>query len=191
MAITVTNATFEPRSVSKGPIKYQIVEIVAASGATSGTLTASNLKQLFHVIIPGIKSHTAAPTFSSNVAALAFTVPAEVQATKTYQSALTLTAVAGLGSSGNNITLAFTGGGTNGSEVVTVIGNAISIQIQSGVSSANQVKTAYDLVAAATALAAMTIVGGHSADPISTAGASALTGGINGGYLGSAICIGR
>lgn len=39
-------------------------------------------------------------------------------------------------------TIAYTGGGTAGSEVVTVVGTAISVQIQSGVSTATQVQTA-------------------------------------------------
>lgn len=43
------------------------------------------------------------------------------------------------GTGGNSITVAYTTGGTAGSEVVSVIGNAISIQIQSGVSTAAQI----------------------------------------------------
>lgn len=53
-------------------------------------------------------------------------------------------------------TLAYTAGGTAGSEAVTLVGNALSVQIESGVSTATQVKAALDaypaLAAAATAV---------------------------------------
>ena len=63
------------------------------------------------------------------------------------------------GSAGQQVSIAYTINGTAGSEVVTVTGNAISIKIQSGVSTATQVKTAYDLVAAAVALTTCAISG--------------------------------
>jgi hypothetical protein len=44
----------------------------------------------------------------------------------------------------NAYTIEYTGGGTAGSEVVTLLGQAISCQIESGVSTANQIKTAFD-----------------------------------------------
>ena len=50
------------------------------------------------------------------------------------------------------VTVTYTGGGTAGSEIVTVTGTDISVQIQSGVSTATQIKTA---VAASTAAAAV------------------------------------
>lgn len=187
MAITVTEAAYEPASVSTGPVKFQFVEVVANSGATSGTITASRIKDLYHVLCPGLPTFTAATTYSGNVATLAFTVPAETAATLTTQG-LTLTAIANLGSSGNNITVAFTGGGTAGSEVVTVVGNAISVQIQSGTSTVTQVRTAMQASAACTALVTTT---GTSSSTVSTAAATPLAGGIDGGYKGTALCIGR
>lgn len=63
------------------------------------------------------------------------------------------------GIAGNSITIAYTGGATAGSEVVTVVGNAISIQIQTAVSTATEVKAAFDLSAPAVALATATITG--------------------------------
>jgi hypothetical protein len=191
MAITVSEASYEPRSISVGPIKIQLVEIVALSGATAGTCQAAKLKEIYHIITPGIKRHSAAPTFSGNTATLAFTVPAETAASRTLQSALTFTAAANQGVSGNSITYTFTGGATAGAEVVTVSGTAITIQVESGVSTATQVKTAYDLVAAAVALATCAIVGGHETDAISSATVLPLQNGVSGGYRGSAICIGR
>src|SRR5579872_3244840 len=43
------------------------------------------------------------------------------------------------GASGNSVTIAYTTGGTAGQEVVSVVGNAISVQIASGVSTAAQI----------------------------------------------------
>lgn len=48
----------------------------------------------------------------------------------------------GVVSGATGVTVAYTTGGTAGSEVVTVIGSTITVQIQSGVSTANQIKTA-------------------------------------------------
>ena len=98
-----------------------------------------------------------------------------VQATKVTQG-LTLTSVA-FGTSGNSITVAFTGGATAGAEVVSVSGNAISVQIQTGVSTVTQVRTAMQAAAACTALVTTT---GTSSSTVATAAAVSLTGGIDG-----------
>ena len=68
----------------------------------------------------------------------------------TYQSVL---------NGGNDISIEYTAGVTAGSEVVTVVGNKISIQIEDGVSTATQVKAAFDAEPAAIALATATISG--------------------------------
>jgi hypothetical protein len=86
---------------------------------------------------------------------------------------VTLTAVA-YGSTGNNVTYAITGGGTAGSEVVTVTGNAISIQIESGVSTVTQVRTAINASGAAAAL--VTATGTSGATVASPLAATALSG---------------
>jgi hypothetical protein len=57
------------------------------------------------------------------------------------------------GTAGNSVRIKLIGGATAGSEVVTVATNDIEIQIEEGVSTYAQVKTAYDLVGAAVALA--------------------------------------
>lgn len=62
-------------------------------------------------------------------------------------------------STSNKITLAFTGGATAGAEVVTVSGNAISVQIETAVSTATQVKAALDAKAEATALVTIATTG--------------------------------
>jgi hypothetical protein len=88
---------------------------------------------------------------------------------------ITYTAATG-GTAGNSITVAYTGGATAGAEVVTVLVNAISIQIETGVTTADQIKTAYDLVVAATTLAAATVSGTGGDAQVITA-ATPLTGG--------------
>lgn len=63
------------------------------------------------------------------------------------------------GAAGNEISIEYFPGATAGAEVVVVSGNAIRIKIQSGVSTATQVRTAFNLVAAATALVTCTVSG--------------------------------
>jgi len=75
----------------------------------------------------------------------------------------------------STVTVAYTDGATAGSEVVTVVGNAISIQIESGVSTATQVKAKFDAKAEALALAAATITGTGSTAQTAPVSATALT----------------
>lgn len=56
------------------------------------------------------------------------------------------------GVAGNSITITYTSGGTAGSEVVTVVSSAISVQIAVGVSTAAQIKAAIEASGAASAL---------------------------------------
>jgi hypothetical protein len=60
----------------------------------------------------------------------------------------------------------YIGGGTAGSEVVTVTGSIIIVQIQSGVSTANQVFTAISASSVATALLSVSIVSGSTIQTI-------------------------
>lgn len=76
MAFAATNSTKEPRSFSIGPLKVQILTYSVASGDTSGTVTADGLQEIHHIILDGQLHHTAAPTFATNVATLAFVDPA-------------------------------------------------------------------------------------------------------------------
>lgn len=99
-----------------------------------------------------------------------------VKATLVNQG-VTLTAVL-FGTSGNSITYAITGGAVAGAEVVTVVGNAISIQIESGVSSVTQVRTALNASVAAAALILAT--GTNAATVAAPLAATPLAGGING-----------
>lgn len=83
---------------------------------------------------------------------------AEQLATLAVQD-LTYTALIGSGINGNLINITYVGGGTAGAEVVTVAGNDIEVQIEDGVSTALQIETALNLVAAFTALASVAITG--------------------------------
>jgi hypothetical protein len=77
------------------------------------------------------------------------------------------------GAAGNSITVAYIGGGTAGAEVVTVVGTAITVQIQNGVSTANQVRTAVTASVPASALVTVTVLSGGGGAQ-STFGATAL-----------------
>lgn len=75
MALSASNLSAEPRAMSIGPLKIQIMTFSVASADTSGTVTFDSLSSISGVIVSGIVQ-TAAPTFSGNVATLAFVDPA-------------------------------------------------------------------------------------------------------------------
>lgn len=75
MAFAATASTKESRAFSIGPLKVQLFTYTAASGDTSGTITATRMHDVKHVMIDGKIAHTAAPTFSGNVVTLAFADP--------------------------------------------------------------------------------------------------------------------
>lgn len=178
--------TANSRKNSLGVLNYQLLDYTAASGDTSGTLIAPTLSRILHCVDGGNGlTYTAAPTFSGNTITFAFTVPTATAATLT-KGGVTYTAVA-TDNTGNLITVAYTAGGTAGAEVVTVVGNAISAQIESGVSTITQVRTAVNASVAAAALVTAT---GTSGTAVTTATASALTGGITGGAAGTVMALG-
>lgn len=80
------------------------------------------------------------------------------------------------GAAGNNITIEYVGGGTAGSETVSVAGSVIEVTIEDGVSTATQVKAAIDGEAPAAALVDVTVSGtGSNAQDVQ--GPTALAGG--------------
>jgi len=97
---------------------------------------------------------------------------AAVAASKTMQGMLYTSKSAGI--AGNSTTIAMTGGATAGSEVVTVVDSAISIQIEDGVSTDTQVKAAIAAKAEANALVTVT---GDTGAAQTTQIATALEGG--------------
>lgn len=76
MSFAATNLTAEPRSMSIGPMKIQLLTWSVASGDTSGTITCDRLSRVDQVYLSGGLTLTAAPTYSGNVVTLAFVNPA-------------------------------------------------------------------------------------------------------------------
>lgn len=99
----------------------------------------------------------------------------QVKATLVTQG-ITLTA-ASFGTIGNNVTFTVTGGAVAGAETVSVSGNAITVRVESGVSTITQVSTALQASTAAVALAVTTSTGTAG---VSTATVLPLAGGIDG-----------
>jgi len=89
---------------------------------------------------------------------------------------LTFTSKAGQGKGGNDITMEYTAGATAGAEVVTVVDKAISVQIEDGVSDADEVKAAIDAKAEALALVD-TVVSGTGGTAQDIFGPTNLAGG--------------
>lgn len=81
------------------------------------------------------------------------------------------------GTGGNSITIAYTTGAVAGSEVVTVVGNAISVQIASGASTAQQIADAIAASIDAAALVTATVYGDASARQTGPVGTTNLSGG--------------
>ncbi len=196
MAITATTAANYAPSWSSGQVKYQLMDWSALSAATSGTVTANNLGRLYHILVLGGKlTHTAAPTYATNVATLAFTVPAETAASRVIDG-ITYTATANQGAGGNAITVELVDGTgdmppvTKGTETVFVVGKEITVHIDptpvSG-SAQTDVRVAVNLSAAAAALVTAT---GTSAAVASVTAPTALQNGVTGGARGTLICIG-
>lgn len=84
------------------------------------------------------------------------------------------------GTAGNSVTFAYTGGGTAGAEVVSGTFPAFSVQIQSGVSTATQVKAALDGYGPLATLIT-TVISGVGSNPQVTQAATNMSGGIDPG----------
>ena len=97
-----------------------------------------------------------------------------VQAEKLIQD-ITYRAV-NVGIAGNSITITYIGGGTAGSEIVTVIGNDIQVQIEDGVSTVDQIRLAVGLHGAASALV-LTLSGSPGGTPQAIQGTTNLENG--------------
>ena len=147
-------------------------------------VTVNNFYQLYR----GDQAPAAYISASGTIQDLSFTAAPEYEGppgnyiTVQYAASYATLAINGLtykaitsGSLGNLISIAYTSGGTAGSEVVSVTGTAISVQIQSGVSTTNQIKTAVNLSAAATALVSLS---GGSSSTQTTVATTFLAGGI-------------
>lgn len=177
MALT---QTAEARSFSIGTKRAQRISLTALSGDTSGTVTADQLGVLEQIIIPSAMVYTAAPTYATNVATLAFTVPTETAASKAIQD-ITYTAAANQGAGGNSITVTYSDTVEAGSEVATLVGTALTVTIDSGESTATQVLAAITAAAiTGTVTAAITGTASNAQTAVTT---TALTGGVTGGIF--------
>lgn len=74
MAFVASNVSNEPRSYSLGPQKLQVMKYTAASGDTSGTITADGLSSIDSIIMDGLQQTTAV-SISGNVATVTFQDP--------------------------------------------------------------------------------------------------------------------
>lgn len=97
----------------------------------------------------------------------------DIDASLIFQS-LTYTSVL-FGAAGNAVTIAYTGGA---SLVVSVVGSAISVQLNTGVSTASQVKTAIEASAPASALVTVVVSGIGSTVQVA-GGPTPLAGGLD------------
>ncbi len=196
MALTTALSASEPRSRSIGPLKQQTLLISVNSGDTSGTITAPNLSRLVSVIAPSAMKFTAAKTYATNVATVAFTVPVETAASRVING-ITYTATANQGAGGNSITVQLVDGTgdtpavTNGTETVFVTSKAIVVHIDPTSvigSSETNVRIA---VNANTSAAALVTATGTSATVASVTAATPLQSGVTGGIPSAQIvCLG-
>lgn len=126
------------QNLGSGAIKFYVGDFVMYSGSVwQRSPMADGVQSVFGrfgAVVSANGDYTASQV--TNVPIVA------VKASKTIQDLIYTAKTAG--SAGNNITIAYTTGGTKGSEVVTKVGNAISVQIASGASTATEIKTAVD-----------------------------------------------
>jgi hypothetical protein len=102
----------------------------------------------------------------------------EVKASKVIQHLLYTAKPIGV--LGNNITIEYIGGGTNGSEIVTVSGEAIQVQIEDGVSTAQNIKNAIEANVDANTLVGVLFSGGSTGEEFEIVTVvQNLSGGIN------------
>ncbi len=87
-----------------------------------------------------------------------------------------------IGAGENDYTLRYTAGGTAGSEVVTLVGQAIEVQIEDNVSSANQIKSAMEAVSQLATAITIT-VSGTGSNAQSVFGPTNFAGGENPGQV--------
>lgn len=76
MAFAAADATGEPRAMSVGPLKMQLLTWSAISGDTTGTVTADKLYLAQSLIMDGGLILNAALSFSGNQVTIAFNDPA-------------------------------------------------------------------------------------------------------------------
>lgn len=147
-----------------------------AVAGSIGTINAAG--GLFGVNVAPTVTNNKGDVYGVNVTLGNVTNYAGVKSTLTEQD-LTFDAGA-VGTAYDAVTIEYTAGGTAGSEVVTVVGLAISVQIDSGVSTATQIKAALDASVQANGIIDTTISGTGS-NPQTVFGPTNLAGGEDAG----------
>lgn len=104
----------------------------------------------------------------------------EVKASKIIQSLLFTSKL--VGTAGNATAIQYNSGAVAGSEVVSLTGNTIAVQIEPGVSTAQNIKDAIEAFASANALVTITLADGFNlSDPQNIQATTLLVGGVNAG----------
>jgi len=139
-------------------LNEQTVELDSAYSVGTSSIDVGMLgADSFSVMVNADVDTPSAKTFDSGVAS------SLVEQDLTYTAAVR-------NEDGDNITIAYTAGGTAGAEVVTVTDLAISVQIDDGVSTATQIKTAIDASEEALELVSVAVTGtGSTAQDITAA----------------------
>ncbi len=187
----------ENRAFGVGPVKMQLVDFVLDAESTTGTVQADNLKEISHIIIPEV-FHTAAPTYSGNTATLAFEeLPSETSASALFNTTHVY-ANSEQGSSGNDYIIVFIDDAMADPFTISADGKTITLNI-TGVTDTNSWQTYLDN----TGLSFVDVPGQvgaapstpgvyfeYDGNPVVTA-ATNLSGGLDGGAFGTAICVGK
>lgn len=173
----------EAVSVSTNAISVQIADGVSTYAQVKTAIEASGAAAaLVNVTSNGVPLSTRVARVSAAPSAVSLTGGVDAAAASGEEQDITIAADA-TGVAKNGVVFRYTGGATAGAEVVTVTASLITVQIQSGVSTATQVATALGLVAGFTSVYNVTVSGtGSNAQVASTK--SVTTSGAAGDPLG-------
>jgi len=130
----------------------QYIEIPVFAGGYAGNLPATRIKPNQAKDLDNIVIRPGGLGFRTRLGNDIFGIAKKVIQDITYTAITT-------GSAGSEVSIKYEDDATAGAEVVTVVGKAIVIKIESGVSTATQVKAAFDGSSAASALAIALITG--------------------------------
>ena len=199
MQSSYTSANFSPTIASAANntgitginIAPTVTAFVGNAGFTgigiSGTFGTMNLNSNWSGLNVNPTIANARYAAAVNVTMDNVTPYAGVQSSLVFQD-LTFTWIAA--GDNNSYTIEYTGGGTAGSEVVTISGNAIACQIESGVSTANQIKTAFEANSGFNASITITVSGTGTNTQV-TAGPTNFVNGENVGQVYAAYLDGK
>lgn len=149
LSVSVSSNDITVQLKNDGSSTNALIAAAVAASSPASALVVCTSDGLAMSFVPTVAMASAFIALTGGVAAAA--------AVKILQD-LTFTAPA-TGVGGNAVSITYTIGATAGAEVVTVSGSAITVQIQNGVSTATQIRTAFIAVAGAVALSTCTVSG--------------------------------